>query len=58
MKAYVTTTGTLFALLVVAHIARALAEGPSIIKNPIFVVTTIVGATMVIWAWRVRRSIK
>ncbi len=58
MKAYVTTTGALFALLVVAHIARAVAEGPSTIKSPVFIVTTIIGATMVIWAWRVRRNIK
>ena len=58
MKAYVTTTGALFALLVVAHIARAVAEGPSLIKNPIFIATTLIGTTMVIWAWRVRRNIK
>jgi hypothetical protein len=58
MKAYVTTTGSLFALVFVAHIARAFAEGPSTIKDPIFVVTTIVATAMVIWAWRLRCSIK
>lgn len=58
MKAYVTTTGALFSLLVVAHIWRAVAEGPSVVKSPVFVVSTIVATAMVVWAWRVRRSIK
>jgi hypothetical protein len=58
MKAYVTTTGALFSLLVVAHIWRAVVEGPSVIKSPIFVASTIVATAMVVWAWRVRSSIK
>ena len=58
MKAYVTTTGALFCLLVMAHIWRAVVEGPSVIKSPIFVASTIVATAMVVWAWRVRSSIK
>jgi hypothetical protein len=58
MKAYVTTTGALFSLLVMAHIWRAVVEGPSVVKSPIFVASTIIATAMVVWAWRVRRSIK
>jgi hypothetical protein len=55
MKAYLITTGTLFGLLVVAHILRIVMEGPHVMQDPIFVVFTIVGAALAIWAWRLLR---
>jgi hypothetical protein len=57
MKAYVTTTGVLFALLVAAHVWRAIAEGGSRFKDPIFLVSTVACAVLAVWAWRVRGKI-
>jgi hypothetical protein len=53
MKGYVITTGTLFALIFSAHIWRAVAEGPSLAKSPVFILTTAAAAALVVWAWRV-----
>jgi uncharacterized protein (TIGR03382 family) len=57
MKAYVTTTGVVFALVVVLHIWRAVEEGTSVARNPIFVASTIAVAVLAVWAWQVRRRI-
>lgn len=56
MKAYVITTGTVFALLFAAHVWRAVAEGWALAKNPIFLLTTAAAAALVVWAWRVVRK--
>jgi hypothetical protein len=52
MKAYVITTGTVFGLIVVAHIWRAIAEGPALARHPIFILVTIAPASLSVWAWR------
>jgi hypothetical protein len=54
MRAYVTTTGALFALLVLMHIWRAIAEGASMLRDPFYIVVTVVSAALAVWAWRVR----
>ena len=36
MKAYLVTTGIIFALIGVAHIVRAFAEGPRLAKDPLY----------------------
>ncbi len=56
MKAYVITTGTVFALIFAAHIWRAVAEGPALAKNPIFVLLTAAAAALALWAWRAVRT--
>ena len=56
MKAYVVTTGTVFALVFAAHIWRAIAEGASLAKNPVFILTTGAALALVLWAWRVARA--
>jgi hypothetical protein len=48
MKAYVITTGTVFALVVAAHIWRAVAEGAALAKNPVFLLTTAAAAGLVV----------
>jgi len=53
MKAYVMTTGAVFGLIVVAHIWRAIEEGPALAKNPLYIVITIAAAALCLWAWRV-----
>jgi hypothetical protein len=55
MKAYLITTGTVFGLIVVAHIWRAIAEGARVAKEPVFVIFTLLAAGLTFWAWRLLR---
>jgi hypothetical protein len=57
VKAYVITTGSVFALIFVAHIWRAVAEGPDVAKSPAYIILTVAAATLALWAWRVFRVI-
>jgi len=52
MKAYLITTGTVFGLITVAHIWRAVAEGAHMAKDPVFVLLTVATAALSFWAWR------
>jgi hypothetical protein len=52
LKAYLATTGTVFGLIFVAHIWRAVAEGPAMVKNPVFILLTVAAAALSVWAWR------
>ncbi len=54
MKAYVTTTGALFSLLVLVHIWRAFAEGGPPLRDPFYVAVTLACAALAAWAWRLR----
>jgi len=57
MKAYLVTTGTVFGLIVVAHICRVFAEGPHLATDPFFLLMTLAAAALCFWAWRLfRRS--
>ena len=53
MKAYVMTTGALFGLLTVAHIWRVIEEGPHLATDPWYILITISGAALGVWAWLV-----
>ncbi len=55
MKAYVITSGVIFALLAIAHIARILVENRHLVTEPVFVVITLISAGLSIWAWLVLR---
>jgi tetrahydromethanopterin S-methyltransferase subunit E len=55
MKAYLMTTGAVFGLIVVAHVWRAIAEGPALAKDPFYIVITIAAAALCLWAWRLLR---
>ena len=57
MKCYIAVSGTIFALLVVMHIWRASVEGAGILKQPFFIIPTVLAAGMAIWAWRVYRKL-
>jgi hypothetical protein len=57
MKAYVLTTGALFALLVLLHLWRFTIEGTALLQQPFFIVATIVPAAMCAWAWLVFRRL-
>ncbi len=52
MKAYVLTTGAVFALLVLAHVWRVVAEGPDLMRDPSSVLITPAAAALSLWAWR------
>jgi hypothetical protein len=60
MKAYLITTGTLFALLALAHLVRTIAEWPSLSTDPWFVLEVpgigVVAALLCFWAWRLLRA--
>jgi len=51
MKAYLITTGVVFALITLAHILRVFAEGPQLAKSPIFILLTFLAAGLSAWAW-------
>ena len=49
MRTYVTVTGALFALLVVAHLLRGFAE-PAKLGDPWFLAFTVLAAALAAWA--------
>lgn len=55
MKAYVITTGVIFGLLTVAHIARVVMGEQQLATDPVFVLFTILAAALTGWAWLVLR---
>ena len=57
MKLYVVTTGATFALLVLAHIARVIAEGGRPLTEPVFVISTLVSLALCVWAIVVLRQL-
>jgi hypothetical protein len=57
MRAYLITTGVVFGLLVVAHIWRAVLEGPALAKDPIYILTTVAAAALCLWAGRLLRQL-
>jgi hypothetical protein len=59
MRPYLVTTGLLFALLAVAHIARTIAEWPRLATDPGFILEGpgigLVAAALGLWALRLLR---
>ena len=60
MKAYIVTTGVIFGLITLAHIWRAVEEGPHLATEPVFILLTVAAAGLCLWAfrllWRAPRS--
>jgi hypothetical protein len=54
MRAYVLTSGIIFALLAV--VLRVAAEGTHLAMEPFFILTTLAAIAMSVWAWRVMPS--
>jgi len=56
MKAYLITTGTLFALIAVAHILRAIDERGTLTTDPIeywsMAALGLLAAALSFWGWR------
>jgi hypothetical protein len=61
MKAYLTTTGILFALLALAHLLRTIAEWPRLATDPWFILVGpgigVAAAALSFWAWRLLRGV-
>lgn len=55
MKAYLITTGAVFGLITLAHLLRIIAEGPHLLKEPVWVILTIAAGGLCFWAWRLLR---
>ena len=57
MKAYLLTTGVVFALLTLAHLLRIIMEGPHLAKDPFFLLITVAAGGLCVWAlWLLRLS--
>ena len=55
MKAYLMTTGSVFGLLVLVHVWRAIEEGPHLATDPWYILITAAAAALGLWAWRLLR---
>jgi hypothetical protein len=49
MKAYLVTTGVIFALITVAHVWRAVVES-QVARDPWYVLLTLAVASLAVWA--------
>ena len=52
MKACVITTGVVFGLVTIAHIWRAIEEGPHLAAEPSFILLTAAAVSLCLWACR------
>lgn len=56
MRAYIATSGGIFALVVVAHAWRIAAENPALLRDPWYLGLTAAAAALAFWAWRAYRK--
>lgn len=54
VRRYLLVTGSLFGLLTAAHFWRIVVE-PHLARDPWFVLTTVLSATLCAWAWSLLR---
>jgi len=52
MKAYLMTTGSVFGLIVIAHVWRVVEGGPYLTTDPFFILLTAAAAALCLWAGR------
>jgi len=57
MRAYVLLTGIVFGLITIAHVLRAIQEGPGVL-NVWWVLLTVTTAGLSLWAFRLVRLSK
>ena len=59
VKAYLVTTGTLFGLIAMMHLLRAIEEWPLLTTDPWYFLGMaalgVVAAALSVWAWRLLR---
>lgn len=49
------TTGSVFGLIVVAHVWRVIEEGTHLATDPWYLIITAAAAALCLWAWRLLR---
>lgn len=54
-RAYVRISGGIFALLLCAHVARVFLDGAYVLREPLFVATSLIALGMTLWAIRLLR---
>lgn len=52
MKAYLFTTGTVFGLITLAHLARVYFEHGHLVHDPAFIILTLLSAGLCFWGFR------
>lgn len=55
MRAYLATSGTIFVLIVLAHILRVMGEGAQMMRDPFFIATTLLAGALSVWAFSLFR---
>ncbi len=55
MRLYVIVTGSIFALVVIAHVARMITEDASLASDPIYLLITACAAGLSVWSCLVLR---
>jgi hypothetical protein len=50
MRCYVIATGLAFAIIFILHVARIFAEGTWILREPMFIVTSVLSLGLAIWS--------
>jgi membrane protease YdiL (CAAX protease family) len=58
MKGYIVTSGVIFALLALSHVARVALESWRLAREPEYIVITLAAAAMAVWAYRAYRRIE
>ena len=58
MRAYLLSTGTLFGLIVVAHVWRVFAESRTLLRDPWYWLLTAVALGFSVWAFRLVRTVR
>jgi len=56
MKAYIITSGAIFALIAITHIVHIALE-THVLREPIFLILTLLAAALSIWAFIVLRRV-
>lgn len=56
MKAYIITSGAIFALITIAHIAHIAME-THVLREPFFLLLTLLAAALSVWAFVVLRRV-
>ena len=56
MRAYIITTGAIFALITIAHVARLATEG-HVLREPFFLILTALAAALTVWSLFVLRRV-
>lgn len=56
MREYILTSGSIFALICVAHVLRIFAE-PHVLREPLWIVLTVAAGGLSFWAFRVLRLV-